>query len=698
MEPGGVPEVLRAAGVTRREAETFRLVAERLDNQEIAERLHVSKRTVESHVSSLLRKLGGTTRRSLVELGAQQRDTGFSPLPRPLSTFIGREQQLAELTELTSTQRLVTLTGPPGAGKTRLALQLAASRMPTAVLIDLAASSPATVERAFADALGVESAGRAALRGAVADTPLWLLVDNCEHVTSEAADLVADLLTTTSTVSVLATSQGPLHVTGEVVYAVPTLELARAAQLFLDRAGSALPDFEISPATLRDITTICERLDGLPLAIELAAARIRSFSPAELLAHLDDRFAVLTDGPRGPTTRHRALEHAVRWSYDLLDRDQQLLLERCSVFPAGFDYDTAVAVLAYPPLAADDIARHFPYLVDRSLIAARRRGRATEYRLLDSIRLFAHRQLAQPYRARSEHARHHLTRAVELVPDLQGRDQDAALSWLVSRRTDLDAAMYWTLENGDSHAAWEFFAGIGLAWEILGHPGWLFAWLDDLLGKPLPSGPLGTHAAATLALQMWHRDPARAAAFAAQAAESADDDTRPVADLALGWTRQDDNPDEAIQLLERAASGVDPTSWTHALALVCLGAVVPDAERALELLTQAATDYERLGDQIGRASSLYRMAELAVRVEKHLEAAVGWIDDAQQIAARNGHQLHWPRAELVEAELALRLNQDADHADRFVALRAEFRRLLDWPSAERCDAALARIAQADQAR
>ncbi|MFD0478544.1 ATP-binding protein [Nonomuraea thailandensis] len=439
--------------MTARESEVLWLVGDRLQNQEIAARLRVSERTVESHVSSLLRKLGGSNRLALVEAAARLRAARepLDGLPRPLSSFVGRDGEAGDVLGLLEAYRMVTLTGPPGTGKTRLALHLAhaASGLPPAVLIDLAPvtsarnGTGAAVERAFADALGVvgqEHQLRTLIRQTLAEGGHWLVVDNCEHVTTAAASLLADLLATTSHLRVLATSHGALHLDGEAVYEIPPLPLpdelggpaeilrSGAGRLFADRAAAASPGFEVTAGNARQVATLCRRLDGLPLAIELAAARVRFFTPGELLARLDDRFALLTDGARGAPGRHRTLEEALAWSYELLSEEERLLLERCSVFPGGFDYDTAARVVAYPPLEPGGLVRIFSRLLDRSLISSLRRADSTEYRLLESVRQFAQRRLAargEAGTAREQHARHHLGHAVASVPDLRGRDQGA---------------------------------------------------------------------------------------------------------------------------------------------------------------------------------------------------------------------------------------------------------------------------------
>ncbi|SEF90147.1 Predicted ATPase [Nonomuraea solani] len=548
----------RTAGVTPRELEVLWLVGDRLQNQEIAARLRLSERTVESHVSSLLRKLGGGNRLALVDVAARvrARREPRDALPRPLSSFVGRTRELGDLHRLLGEHRLVTLTGPAGTGKTRLALRLAHSvtSLPPAVLIDLAPVAPGeAVERAFADALGVigqEHRLRALIRGTLADGRHWLIVDNCEHVTAGVAALLADLLTGLGDLHVLATGHGALHLDGEVVYEIPPLPLpaelddpaavlaSGAGRLFADRAAAASPGFEVTAANARQVATICRRLDGLPLAIELAAARVRFFTPTELLARLDDRFALLTDGARGSPSRHRTLEEALAWSYELLSEDERLLLERCSVFPGEFDYDTAEQVVAYPPLRSPDLLGSFARLLDRSLISSHRRDETTEYRLLESVRQFAHRRLAArggAETAREQHAGYHLRHAVAAVPDLRGRDQVAALRWMYRRSADLSAALRWALDRDDPTAAWEFIAGIGTAWEIVGCSGELFDWLDRLLRRPLPDGALGLRVAITCAIVLCYQDTKRARDFAERACRTAGDGTGPNQARPPGW-------------------------------------------------------------------------------------------------------------------------------------------------------------------
>jgi predicted ATPase/DNA-binding CsgD family transcriptional regulator/tetratricopeptide (TPR) repeat protein len=724
MGSNAFPDPLRAAGVTPRELEVFWFVGDRLHNREIADSLRVSERTVESHVSSLLRKLGGANRLALIDTAVRlrvRRDPG-NVLPRPLSSFVGRTRETDDLLRLVDTHRLLTLTGPAGTGKTRLALHLAHSvtTLPPAVLVDLASVPPADpVERAFADALGVsgdERRLRGLVRGSLAEGRNWLIVDNCEHVTATAAALLADLLSTTSHLRVLATSHGPLGVAGEVVYEVSPLPLpeelddppavlgSASVRLFADRAAAVSPGFEITPDNARHVAIICRRLDGLPLAIELAAARIRFFSPAELLARLHNRFALLRDGAHGTPSRHRTLEEALRWSYELLDHDEQLLFERCSVFPGEFGYDTAAQILAYPPLDSADLVRLFPRLLDRSLISRRRRDQTTEYRLLDSVRQFAHQQSVSrgdAGTARERHARHHLHHAVAALADLRGRDQTGALRWFNRHWTDLRASMRWALEQRETEPAWEFLAGIGTGWEILGARGELFDWIDRLLVRPLPQGALGIRAAVTCSILLCYQDTGRARAFAEQARDRAEGGTeqdQALALLALGWaTMYGEHRASAIVYLEQAASRFEllGDDWHRALALSGLGQATPDDATTLTQLAHAADLFGRLNDHVKRANCLNHLALCAIEGRIRLDDAAAWLTEAGRLARLSGNDHERLHAEVFRACLD---QQQGDHATtkaRFGGLLTEFRRIGDRRCTARCLFGLGRAAAFD---
>lgn len=714
MSDEAVPRALAEAGLTPREREVFWLVTDRLRNREIAERLYISERTVESHVASMLRKVGGTDRSDLIALGVDLRERlgGDRELPQVLSSFVGRTSEIEELSDLVGVHRLVTLTGPAGVGKTRLAFQVARSHpdMPTPILVDLATvTAPEQVERSFANALGLveDDLGlRGSLRAALRDDRHWLVVDNCEHVRAGVAELLGDLLSVAAGLQVLATSRSPLQIAGEVVYEIAPLGVPPdsddpavvldepSARLFADRAATASPGFEITPDNARAISAICRRLDGLPLAIELAAARIRTFSPGELLSHLDQRFQVLDVGPLAGAARHRTLEAALRWSYDLLGVDERLVLERCSVFPGEFGYDTAAAVLVFPPVGPDDFARAFPRLLDRSLLSRRLlRDQTTAYRMLETFRAFAAQHLERHGGAEEigrRHATHHLDSAVATSRDLRGGDQVSALRWFERRWVDLRAAMRWTLARGETERAWTLLTSVGRGWDTIGIRGELFDWLEELLARPLPDGDLGVRARITAGYLLFYIDADRSVHVASEALQLApptDPRLRAAAELTLGWALgylgdRDAATDHLGSALERFRQLDDP--WQEAITLQGLGHAAQDVETMIDHLEHAARMFDRLHDDVLRANCLTMMASRAVEMGQDDERIEGWLTEAQRIAERTGNTHERLHAELHRARLAQYRGHHEHAISTLRELLPALRRIGDQRCASRC--------------
>jgi predicted ATPase len=334
-------------------------------------------------------------------------DSNPGNLRRPVTSLIGRESEVAEIEAAVKAHLLVTLTGVGGVGKTRLATEVAArlaDEFPDGVwFFELAAVvDSAAVPDAVAAVLGitqqpaktVSESVAAALEGRVR----LLVFDNCEHVLDAAADLVDAILAQSATVTILATSREGLGVADEQVWPVPSLDLSggidsAAVNLFVERAGSVAPRF--SMATADDagaVVEICRRLDGIPLAIELAASRMASMTAIEVRDRLDHRFRLLVGSRRGPE-HHHTLRHAVQWSYDLLDDAEKTLLERCSVFAGGFDLQSACAVAE--PEGVDDYAilDRLGALVRKSLLVADQSAGRTRFSMLETIRQFAGEQL-----------------------------------------------------------------------------------------------------------------------------------------------------------------------------------------------------------------------------------------------------------------------------------------------------------------
>ncbi len=435
------------AGVSAREAEVLDALGAYLSNAQIAGRLHISVRTVESHVASLLRKLDAADRRELADLAAVTRSSATPPdLPAPWTTFIGREQERSEALGALRQARLVTLVGPGGVGKTRLAVAVAreatSSFASGCVFIDLVPARDGLVVQAVASALGVAERPRQPLELAVlehlARRRSLLVLDNCEHVLGEAAALTERLLAACPGVRVLATSRERLAVTGERVLTIPPLSLiaevadgSEAARLFIDRAQAA--GSTVIPAAA--VEELCARLDGMPLAIELAAARSASLGLDGLLAGLDDHLRLLGGG-RGANPRHHSLRAVIDWSHNLLDDPERAMFRRLGVFVGGFDLDAARAVSAAAERgpAADELGR----LADKSLLVATHGSDGGRWHMLDTIRAYALEQLAASGEEAAVRERH-LRWAVRIAAALERRARAAGESAQAGYRRDFDA-------------------------------------------------------------------------------------------------------------------------------------------------------------------------------------------------------------------------------------------------------------------
>jgi predicted ATPase/DNA-binding CsgD family transcriptional regulator len=336
-------------------------------------------------------------------------------VPLRLSSFIGRKKEMGELRRMLSHTRLLTMLGPGGAGKTRLATEFAraqgrrfADGQITVELVEV--RDPALVPDAFARAAGIRLQGEdtvGTLVHRLISSQMLLVVDNCEHLTEAAARVVARLLAACPRLVVLATSRERLNLDGEVVWRLSPLALpqtgdafavasaAEAVRLFVDRARNVSPGFDIRPDNLPAIVAICRRLDGMPLAIELAAARASTLSPAEIMARLDDRLRLLTGGPRDADARHRTLRATIDWSYQLLDPSERTLLQRLSIFAGPVRADAVAQVCGEAPLAPADVTDGLQKLADKSMLQVEPGiAGGTRYRLLETIRDYAAGKLA----------------------------------------------------------------------------------------------------------------------------------------------------------------------------------------------------------------------------------------------------------------------------------------------------------------
>jgi predicted ATPase/DNA-binding CsgD family transcriptional regulator len=701
------PQRLVRAGVTDREAEVLWAVAERLRNREIAARLHVSVRTVESHVAALLRKLAVPDRAALVEAGAQLRravrvDTA---LPVPLTSLVGRESDTGVLAALLNTHRLVTLIGPGGVGKTRLALRVATvggGRFAGGVrFADLAPVGPALVGDALARALGVvpESGWslREVLREVAADLDGLLVVDNCEHVVAEVADLVADLLTAGGELRVLATSREPIGVPGEVRYPVRPLEVPPvsaagagsvaaygAVRLFVDRAATVSPGFTLSDATAPAVAALCRRLDGLPLAIELAASRLRTFGPVELVEHLDQRFELLSAGARTAPARQRTLRGAIDWSYTLLDEDERTLFDRLGVFPADFDFTAVASVCGGEDLGEGAVVALLPRLVDKSLVTVVG-GDTRRYRLLETIRAYAAERLAasgaEPA-VRQRHALHYIAFAEHAAERLRTADQRDWLERLASEQPNLRTALAHNVQVGDLDAAWRAIAALQRFWDVVGQRHEAHEWIRRTLavGDPpaTPVAATGLAAASTILQPVDGRAAFDLAGTAADLAAQLDGRTRAVVNRAVGMSAMWIRPELTGPAMRAALAGFgDDHPWERGLTLQGIASTAGPTDEALQAGRDSVAMFRSVGDHMYAANTLFIMAQRSIQAGVGDDEVHGWLTESQALAEAAGSEVDTAHAYVGLAQLAWLRGEHEDAAGLMGQWLPTLRRLGD---------------------
>ncbi|HEX7809335.1 MAG TPA: NB-ARC domain-containing protein, partial [Thermoanaerobaculia bacterium] len=408
--------------------------------------------------------------------------------PVSLTSLVGREREILDLSALVRAQRLVTLTGVGGSGKTRLAAELALridwQQADSVAWVELApCTDPMNVPQATASALSLRVTQACELVDAIVDAlrdrELLLVLDDCEHLIAASAELARALIVRCPKLRILATSREPLGVAGEHVWPVPPIAPEEAVQLFAERAAAANPALALNRETADEI---CKRLDGLPLAIELAAARVRVLTPEQIATKLEDRFAILTGGSRTTIPRHRTLRAAIDWSFALLTPEEQTLLARLSIFAGGFSLEAAEIV-------CDTSLDLLTGLVDKSLVVTTSRRASIRYHLLETIRQYARERLETSGDADALRHRHALAFA-KLTRDVAVDPMGAILTHLDRLDADHDnvrAALSWSLEHEPDAIALPLGAAFRWYWyyRILWNEG--LRWLTRVLERTSPA-------------------------------------------------------------------------------------------------------------------------------------------------------------------------------------------------------------------
>ena len=447
-------------------------------------------------------------------------------LPTLATSFVGRDQELEEVKKLIRGARVLTLTGVGGAGKTRLSIQAAVElvdEFPGGTwLIELGAiTDPDYIDATAADALAVAQPPGRTVRESIidhlADRRALLLVDNCEHLISGAAEFVADVIAGAPEIKVVATSRELLGVGGEVAYGMPSLGMPRrgdtpdlaeltrydAVRLFLERAQAGQPDFHLTEAMAPAVIEICRRLDGMPLALELAAARLRTFSPKQIAENLDQRFRLLTGGSRTALPRQQTLAAAIDWSYRLLEDRERHLFERLSVFQGGFTLEAVEDICTDDDLDVLSVLELLPSLVDKSLVAVDREGDDARYRLLETLRQFARDRLDESGSAdefRLRHARWFRDLSQEAGHNIRGPQEQEWWQRIDTELDNLRQAMTWAIEGGEPALAVEIAAGFWRFWWFKARWSEGVGWLERAVEAAGPGASAAARAHALLGL------------------------------------------------------------------------------------------------------------------------------------------------------------------------------------------------------
>ncbi|HYO11885.1 MAG TPA: LuxR C-terminal-related transcriptional regulator [Thermoanaerobaculia bacterium] len=569
-------------------------------------------------------------------------------LPLELSSFVGRERELAEVGRLLENNRLLTLTGSGGCGKTRLALAAAgdlAEEFEDGVwLVELASlADPSLVPQVVASVLGLRERPGQSLTGTLSEhlgpKKVLLVLDNCEHLVGACASLAEELLRSCPGLRILATSREALGIAGEVAWPVPSLSLPDlrrlpdieslprygAARLFVERAVAVKPSFALTEQNAPSVARVCYRLDGIPLALELAAARSRVLSVEEISARLDDCFGLLSSGGRTAMPRHKTLRATMDWSHDLLPEEESTLFRRLSVFADGFSLEAAESVCAGEDLDRGRVLDLLSHLVDKSLVVVREVDGAARYRLLEMVRQYGQEKLqgsGDRAEVRRRHAGYYLALAEEAEPELNGPEQVGRLDELDRENGNLRVVMSWALAEGEAGIVARLGWALRRFWLLHGHQDEGRRWMEALLKRDVP--PKSRSRIAMVAALMSHAqgDYRACEEYAPEALavsrQAGDEPCAAYALTLLGLAEMRRGNvegararfEESLPLLRRSGE-----EQTVPLVLVWLGNVSlvdGDHGRATRMFEEALARARRRGDRLGTNIALYNLAQIAL--------------------------------------------------------------------------------------
>ncbi len=613
-------------------------------------------------------------------------------VPAALTSFVGRDDEISLLLKLLGAARMVTLTGPGGVGKTRLATEVPGRLDVRAYFVPLApVTDPAEVPYAVLTALGVSGpviARRAAepsqapdrIAAALADRDDLLILDNCEHVVQAAADLAAQVLAACRRVRILATSREALRIDGETLCPVPPLPVPEAkasdaasyaaVRLLCDRAAAVRPGFEMTARNAEAIARVCRALDGMPLAIELAAVWLRVLSPAQLAERLDDRFALLTGGSRTALPRHQTLRAVVDWSWELLSEPERVLARRLSVFPGGATLAAAERVCAGTGLPPGDVLTSLSGLVDKSIltVAEGALGTGPRYRMLETVRAYCLERLSaagETRLVRDAFSAYYLDLARTADQRLRGPSQGHWLRELTSDQDNLYAAVRWVIASRDTENALRFVRSLGWYSMLRGQSGEPVALAREVLAMGTGPDTLEMIEARVICALMaagpsWDMDVVRQDMDAAMAAlDQRSAQWRSFHPLVLLTSPLlalfDNDPERALGMLDRIAGAPDP--WVRAAAVLLrasFAAMLGTATSSEDDLRAALAAFREMGEAWGSAGTLLALAQFAELRGDHA-TAIAQLEEASAIGRELGAWGDLPQMEGKVASVRIRM-------------------------------------------